>query len=80
MKVLSPAIQAFPSSFCSNADDLGVDLLTIDGHKMYAPKDVGALYIRRGVTIDSLVHGTEQEMGKRAGTKNVPYIAGLRAR
>jgi len=56
---------------------LKVDLLTIAGHKLYAPKGIGALFIRRGVQIDSLIHGAGQEKGRRAGTENVPYIVGL---
>ena len=56
---------------------LNVDLLTIAGHKMYAPKGVGALYINSGVSIDSFIHGAGQEMGRRAGTENVPYVVGL---
>jgi cysteine desulfurase len=60
-----------------NVEKLQVDLLTIAGHKIYAPKGVGALYIRKGTAIDNFVHGAGQEMGRRAGTENVPYIAGL---
>lgn len=56
---------------------LGVDLLTIAGHKLYAPKGVGALYIRRGVRLEPLVDGAGQEGGRRPGTENVPYIVGL---
>lgn len=59
--------------------DLGVDLLTVAGHKLYAPKGIGALFIRSGVTIDSLIHGAGHEGGRRAGTENVPYIVGLGA-
>lgn len=58
---------------------LGADLLTIAGHKMYAPKGIGALYVRRGVDLRQLLHGAGQEQGKRPGTENVPYIAGLGA-
>ena len=60
-------------------DDLGVDLLTIAGHKFYAPKGVGALYIRNGVTISRLIHGADHEHELRAGTENVMAIAGLGA-
>ncbi|QJW95022.1 cysteine desulfurase family protein [Frigoriglobus tundricola] len=56
---------------------LGVDLLTVAGHKLYAPKGVGALFVRRGVTLDPLIHGAGHETGRRAGTENVPYIAAL---
>jgi cysteine desulfurase len=57
--------------------DLGVDLLTVAGHKLYAPKGVGALYVRRGVTIDCLIHGAGHEGGRRAGTESVPYLVAL---
>ena len=57
--------------------ELGVDLLTIAGHKLYAPKGVGALFVRRGVTLEPLIHGAGHEGGRRAGTENVPYIVGL---
>lgn len=60
-----------------NVDELKVDLLTVAGHKLYAPKGVGALYIRKGTKIDKFVHGAGQEQGRRAGTENVPYIVGL---
>jgi cysteine desulfurase len=60
-------------------DDLGVDLLTIAGHKLYAPKGIGALYVRRGTTLDPLIHGAGHEAGRRAGTENVPYIVALGA-
>ena len=58
-------------------DELGVDLLTVAGHKLYAPKGVGALYVRRGVELANLIHGAGHEGGRRAGTENVPYIVGL---
>ena len=56
---------------------LKVDLLTLAGHKLYAPKGIGALFIRNGTPLDSLIHGASQEQGRRAGTENVPYMVGL---
>ncbi len=58
---------------------LGVDLLTVAGHKLYAPKGVGALFIRDGVTIQPLIRGAGHEMGRRAGTENVLCEVGLGA-
>ncbi len=60
-----------------NVTELGVDLLTIAGHKLYAPKGVGALFVRRGVQLEPLIHGAGHESGRRAGTENVPYLVGL---
>lgn len=57
--------------------DLGVDLLTIAGHKLYAPKGVGALYVRAGVGLEPTIRGGGQERGLRAGTENVSLIVGL---
>ena len=57
--------------------DLQVDLLTVAGHKVYAPKGIGALFIRRGIRIVPFIHGAGQEGGHRPGTENVPYIVGL---
>jgi cysteine desulfurase len=56
---------------------LGVDLLAVVGHKMYAPKGIGALYVRDGVALESVIHGGGQERGLRAGTENVAFIAAL---
>ncbi len=57
--------------------DVPVDLLSIAGHKMHAPKGIGALYVRRGTRIKPFVIGGHQERGRRGGTENVPYIIGL---
>lgn len=62
-----------------NVDELGVDLLTLAGHKFYAPKGVGALYVRAGTPIRSVLHGAEQEHGLRPGTENVAAIVALGA-
>ena len=58
-------------------DELGVDLLSIAGHKLYAPKGVDALYVRRGTPLRPIQHGAGQEQGLRAGTENVALIVGL---
>jgi len=63
----------------AGVDALGVDLLTVTGHKMYAPKGVGALYVRPGTRLDAVIHGGGHEHGLRAGTENVPYLVGLGA-
>src|SRR5688572_3936900 len=63
----------------ARVDELGADLLTIVGHKVYAPKGIGALYVRSGTVMDSLVHGAGHEGGRRAGTENVPYMVALGA-
>jgi len=61
----------------TKVDDLGVDLLSVAGHKIYAPKGVGALYIREGTSIEPLIHGAGHESGRRAGTENVLFMVGL---
>ncbi len=61
-----------------DVNELGVDLLTVAGHKVYAPKGVGVLFVRRGVKLEPLIHGAGHEAGRRAGTENVPYIVGAR--
>lgn len=60
-----------------NVQDLGVDLLTVAGHKLYAPKGIGALYIREGTAVDTIIHGASQESGRRSGTENVALVAAL---
>ncbi len=62
-----------------DVDELGVDLLTIAGHKLYAPKGVGALYVREGTPIEPVMRGAGHERGLRPGTENVPYIVALGA-
>jgi cysteine desulfurase len=57
--------------------DLGADLVTLAAHKLYGPKGIGALYVRRGIPLDPLVHGGGQEYGRRSGTENVASIVGF---
>ena len=70
------AVQSF-GKLPTQVDELGVDLLTLSAHKIYGPKGVGALYVRRGTHLEALLHGGHHEHGLRAGTENVAGIVGL---
>ena len=61
----------------TKVDEIGVDLLSIAGHKLYAPKGIGALYVRRGTPLEPLIHGAGHEGGKRAGTENILLAVAL---
>ena len=61
----------------TQVDEMGVDLLSVAGHKLYAPKGVGALYVRRGMAVRPVLHGADHEKGLRPGTENVASIIGL---
>ncbi len=70
------AVQTF-CNIKTNVEDLGIDLLSLSGHKIYGPKGVGALYIKKGTKIMPHIFGGGQEKGRRSGTENIPGIAGL---
>ncbi len=70
------AVQAV-GSVPVDVKEMNIDLLSLAGHKLYGPKGIGALYIRRGIRIDNLIHGGGQERGRRAGTENIPGVVGL---
>jgi cysteine desulfurase len=61
----------------TDVDDLGIDLLSVAGHKLYAPKGVGALYVRSGIRLEPLIHGAAHEGGRRAGTESAVLAAAL---
>ncbi len=75
-KVFVDAVQA-AGKIKLNVKDTQIDLMGISGHKIHAPKGIGALYIKKGTIVMPLIVGGHQERGKRAGTENVPYIIGL---
>lgn len=70
------AVQAV-GKIAVDVDELGIDMLSISGHKIHGPKGIGALYVRKGVDLEALIHGGKQENSLRAGTENVPAIVGL---
>jgi cysteine desulfurase len=76
--VHTDAAQAF-GKLPLDVGDLGVDFLSVAGHKLYAPKGIGALFVKKGRKLTPLIHGASQEMGKRAGTENTLLTVGLGA-
>lgn len=70
------AVQAF-TQVPIDVEEMNIDMLSVSGHKINGPKGIGFLYIRKGVKIESFVHGGAQERSRRAGTENVPGIIGL---
>ncbi len=60
-----------------DVNEIGIDMLSVAAHKLYAPKGIGALFVREGVDLEPLLHGAGHERGLRAGTENTPYIAAL---
>jgi len=70
------AVQAL-ANMPIDVKEMGIDLMSMSAHKIYGPKGIGALYIRKGVRIPNFIHGGAQEMGKRAGTENLPSIVGF---
>ena len=74
----SDSVQSIGKTYF-DVSELGVDLATISAHKIYGPKGIGALYINENVKIDNLIHGGPQERNLRAGTENIPAIAGFKS-
>lgn len=70
------AVQSF-GKIATDVNSLKVDLLSISGHKIYAPKGIGALYVRKGIALEKLSHGGHHEYNRRAGTENIPGIVGF---
>ncbi len=69
------AVQAF-GQLPIDVDEMGIDMLSVSGHKIGCPKGTGFLYIRKGITISPMIYGSQMD-GKRGGTENVPYIMGM---
>lgn len=74
--MFTDAVQAF-GALDVKVGSLGVDMLSLSGHKIHAPKGIGLLYVKQGVRIENLIDGGGQERGKRGGTENMAYIVGL---
>ena len=70
------AVQAL-ANMPIDVKDMGIDLMSMSAHKIYGPKGIGALYMRKGLRIPNFIHGGAQEMGRRAGTENLPSIVGF---
>lgn len=64
-------------SLSVDVEDLGVDMMTLNGSKIYGPKGVGLLYVRQGTELEALIHGGEQEFALRGGTENLPLVLGF---
>lgn len=78
IRMHTDAAQSF-GKISTRVGELGVDLLSVAGHKVYAPKGIGALYVRRGIQIEPLIHGAGHEGGRRAGTESVLLASALGA-
>ncbi len=70
------AVQAY-AQIPIRVDEMNIDMMSASGHKFNGPKGIGFLYIRKGLKLKSLIHGGQQERGRRAGTENVPGIVGI---
>lgn len=70
------AVQAL-ANMPIDVKDMGIDLMSMSAHKIYGPKGIGALYMRKGLRLPNFIHGGAQEMGRRAGTENLPSIVGF---
>jgi cysteine sulfinate desulfinase/cysteine desulfurase-like protein len=70
------AVQAL-ANMPIDVKEMGIDLMSMSAHKIYGPKGIGALYMRKGLRLPNFIHGGAQEMGRRAGTENLPSIVGF---